>query len=117
MKKTVITLNGKNYPQHIFEDYPTEFIEIGYYVNLRWNIKEKVEKKKINDQYVTIISYHRETKEPYVVFERLREYANDDYTIDEDCTVRGGLDYEEIDQVITELKLAKELIKGIKELQ
>jgi len=110
MTKTYITLNGINYPQYIFEDYPTEFIEIGEYVNLRWNIEEKVEKKKIKDQHVTILSYHRATKVPYVVFERLR-----DDRIDEDCTVQSGLDVEDIDQVIKELKLAKELINWIKE--
>jgi len=110
MTKTFIQLNGKIYPQYIFEDYPTEFIEIGDYVNLRWNIEEKVEKKKIKDQHVTILSYHRATRAPYVVFERLR-----DDRIDEDCTVAGGLDADNIDQVIRELKLAKELINWIKE--
>ena len=115
MTKTQILLNGKLYPQYIFEDYPTEFIEIGTYVNLRWNIEEKVERKKINSQPVTILSYHRETDEPYVVFERLRKFDSDKAYIDEGCTAKGGFDVDEIDQVIQELKLAKELINWIKE--
>ena len=114
--KKYISSKGQSYNHYLLEDYPTEFISIGEYVGLRWNVREIKETIKKNDEIIIKTRFERLTTLPYVVFERIREYNNYDekeYVINEDCTVDDGIEKNEIKQVIKELNEAYEIINDM----
>lgn len=114
MNKNYILIDGGSYPQYIFDDIPTEFIEIGNYIGLRWNIKEDTIIEKTNGVVKKTTTFRRLTKIPYIVFEYIRDYGDNDYAIGEDDSTRGGIEVSQIEQIIKELTVAKRLIKCIK---